>query len=209
MSITEAAAVPQLTPQKSPWNVPCGFSTYELTQTLQGPILGGDGQPVDYGPRVYHWGLQHIYDDGTVRIAIRPGNRETYSAAGYYMSIESLAGKPGQQFSDVHAALAAAAAELRKWPYYREALAGGATNRHPQGEFRWPLHERRDRALVTHPDRQDHGTVVDSSGPAWTPNELTTEPPDAGMVKVRWSNSADATQLYWEYAAELQPAEMR
>lgn len=64
-------------------------------------------------------------------------------------------------------------------------------------------------AFVTHPDRDDHGTVVDSNAPAWTPNELTIDPPDAGMVKVRWSDSADPTQLYWEYAAELRPAEVR
>lgn len=66
--------------------------------------------------------------------------------------------------------------------------------------------DAKKRAFVTHPDRQDHGTVVNSSEPAWTPNDLTTEPPDAGMVKVRWLDSADATQLYWEYAAELRPA---
>lgn len=65
------------------------------------------------------------------------------------------------------------------------------------------------QAFVTHADRQEHGTVVDTSAPAWTPNELTTEPPDAGMVKVRWSDSADTSQLYWEYAAELRPAEDR
>lgn len=124
MSITEGAM-----PQKSPWSVPLGFSTYELTQTLPGPILGGDGQPVDYGPRVYHWGIQHIYDDGTVRIVVRPGDRDTYAAAGYYMSIESLAGEPGQRFSNVHAALAAAATELRKLPHYRQALAADATSR--------------------------------------------------------------------------------
>lgn len=131
MPITERATA-QLTPQQSPWSVPFGFSTYELTQTLHGPILGGDGQPVEYSPRVYHWGIQHIYDDGTVRIVVRPGDRETYSAPGYYMSIESLAGEPGQQFSNVHAALAAAATELRKIPHSRRALAAHAgTHKEP------------------------------------------------------------------------------
>jgi hypothetical protein len=56
----------------------------------------------------------------------------------------------------------------------------------------------RKRAFVTHPDRDDHGTVADSNAPAWTPNELTIDPPDTGMVKVRWFDSADPTQLYWE-----------
>lgn len=49
---------------------------------------------------------------------------------------------------------------------------------------------------VKHPDRDDCVTVVVGSASAWTPNELTVDPPDAGMVKVRWSDSADRTQLY-------------
>lgn len=61
------------------------------------------------------------------------------------------------------------------------------------------------RAFVTHPDRPDHGVVTDSDSPAWTPNELTANPPDVGMVRVRWSDSVDAAQLYWEYAGELLP----
>lgn len=125
MPIAEGAQ-PQLTPHDCPWSVPFGFSTYELTQTLEGPILCNDGQQVDHGPRTYRWGIQHIYDDGTVRIVVRPGDRETYSAAGYYMSIETLAGGPGQHFSNVHAALSAAATELRKWPHYRDSAADTA-----------------------------------------------------------------------------------
>ncbi len=58
---------------------------------------------------------------------------------------------------------------------------------------------------VTHPDRKDSGVVVDNSAPAWTPNELAVEPPAPGMVKVRWLDSVDPTQLYWEYADELRP----
>ena len=58
-------------------------------------------------------------------------------------------------------------------------------------------------AGVTHPDRDDTGTVIDSGDPAWTPNELTDTAPAADMVKVRWSDSVDPTQLYWEYSAEL------
>lgn len=59
--------------------------------------------------------------------------------------------------------------------------------------------------VLMHPERDDCGTVVDSVNPAWTPNVPTATPPDAGMVKVRWSDSADPTQLYWEYLAELRP----
>lgn len=57
--------------------------------------------------------------------------------------------------------------------------------------------------VVTHPDREGTGIVVNSDGQAWTPNDLTAAPPAAGMVKVRWSDSVDPTQLYWEYFAEL------
>ncbi len=60
--------------------------------------------------------------------------------------------------------------------------------------------------VVTHPDRGDVGRVVDTARPAWTPNELTVQAPAAGMVKVCWSDSADRTQLYWEYSAELREA---
>lgn len=58
---------------------------------------------------------------------------------------------------------------------------------------------------VVHPDRDDSGLVVAGGAPAWTPNELAVDPPDAGMVKVRWSDSADRAALYWEYVAELRP----
>lgn len=111
-----------LTPCQASWSVPFGFATYELTQTVDGPIIAGDGQ-IDHGPRTYNWGIQHVYDDGTLRIVVRPGDRETYSASGYYMAIETLAGQPGRQFSNVHAALAAARDELLRWPNYRRALA--------------------------------------------------------------------------------------
>lgn len=62
-------------------------------------------------------------------------------------------------------------------------------------------------AAVTHPDHTDVGTVIDSAAPAWTPNDLTFDAPDDGMVKVRWADSADPTQLYWEYLAELRAVE--
>lgn len=59
------------------------------------------------------------------------------------------------------------------------------------------------RAAVTHPERDAPGTIVDTNAAAWTPNDLTVTPPDAGMVKVRWPDGADPTQLYWEYLHEL------
>jgi hypothetical protein len=59
---------------------------------------------------------------------------------------------------------------------------------------------------VTHPDRDDYGTIVVGGAPAWTPNELTVDAPDVGMVQVRWSDSVDRTQPYWEYAVELRAA---
>ncbi|WP_156751367.1 hypothetical protein [Mycobacterium sp. 1245111.1] len=62
-------------------------------------------------------------------------------------------------------------------------------------------------SLVTHPERDSAGTIVDQPDtPAWTPDELTGVPPAAGMVKVRWSDSADPAALFWEYSHELCPA---
>lgn len=61
------------------------------------------------------------------------------------------------------------------------------------------------RTLVTHPDRgAELGTVSTAGRAAWTPNDLTTAPPDAGMVKVHWHDSFAPESLYWEYAQELQ-----
>ena len=64
-------------------------------------------------------------------------------------------------------------------------------------------HSARAHHVVTHSDRDDCGTVVDSVNPAWAPDELAVTAPAPGMVKVRWSDSADPTQLYWEYLDEL------
>jgi hypothetical protein len=117
-----------LTSCKSPWEVPEGFASYEFTQEFHGVIGYKKGQPI-YGDAVYHWGVQHIYDDGELRIVVRPGNRERYSCGGYYMEIESLAGKPGQQFPNVESALAAAHDELIRWPRYREMISAAAVAR--------------------------------------------------------------------------------
>jgi len=62
-------------------------------------------------------------------------------------------------------------------------------------------------SLVTHPERDSPGTIVHQpDAPAWTPNELTATPPDVGMVKVSWSDSADPAALFWEYSHELRTA---
>lgn len=61
------------------------------------------------------------------------------------------------------------------------------------------------RTQVTHPERGDEqGTVRAGRRAAWTPNDLTTNAPDAGMVKVHWHDSFDPECLHWEYAHELQ-----
>ncbi|MBE7194410.1 MAG: hypothetical protein INR66_18245 [Gordonia polyisoprenivorans] len=45
------------------------------------------------------------------------------------------------------------------------------------------------------------GTVVrDDRRYAWTPNDLTNEAPDTGMVRVHWDGDQ---ALHWEYWAEL------
>ena len=62
-------------------------------------------------------------------------------------------------------------------------------------------------SVVTHAERDSAGTIVHQPDmPAWTPDELTLTPPDAGMVKVRWSDSVDPAALFWEYSHELRPA---
>lgn len=61
------------------------------------------------------------------------------------------------------------------------------------------------RTRVTHPERgNEQGTVSAARRAAWTPNDLTAEAPDAGMVKVHWHESFDPQSLHWEYAHELQ-----
>lgn len=61
---------------------------------------------------------------------------------------------------------------------------------------------------VTHPERHDIGTVIhDDRRKAWTPDTLTATAPDAGMVRVRWSDSFDPTALFWEYERELIPTD--
>lgn len=52
---------------------------------------------------------------------------------------------------------------------------------------------------VRHADRREDGIIVQRVA-AWTPNELTTYAPDAGMVQVNWDGER---QPHWEYYAEL------
>jgi hypothetical protein len=76
------------------WEVPEGFETFDIVQVV--------------GDLEYHFGAAHVYDDGKTRVVVRPGNREWYGPGrGFYMEIETLIGNPGQQFSNVHAALRA------------------------------------------------------------------------------------------------------
>ena len=44
--ISGAQEAEALTPAQSPREVPFGMSTYELTQTVEGPTFGGDGHVV-------------------------------------------------------------------------------------------------------------------------------------------------------------------
>lgn len=60
-----------------------------------------------------------------------------------------------------------------------------------------------DGVRVTHENRPDLGVVTVCPAPAWTPDELTVNPPAPDMVKVRWSDSVDRSALFWEYVAEL------
>ncbi|KXO90952.1 Uncharacterised protein (plasmid) [Tsukamurella tyrosinosolvens] len=63
----------------------------------------------------------------------------------------------------------------------------------------------REPRHVTHPERPGQtGTVIrDDRRKAWTPDDLTADAPDAGMVRVRWSDSFDPQALFWEYEREL------
>jgi len=98
------------------WEVPAGFSTFGVVQKFDGPLIGTGGKVV-YRSREYHWGVGHIAslpDGGTLTVA--PGDLNTYSAPGYFLAAYDTAGRWlwGQNFSNVHAALSAGRAELRK-----------------------------------------------------------------------------------------------
>lgn len=89
-------------------HVPEGFVTSELVQHLDGPFHHGDGR-IEQGSLTLRWGLQHIYDDGHLRVVVRRGDRDNYdSTRGCYLDIQTMAGRPGQRFDDIGEALSAA-----------------------------------------------------------------------------------------------------
>lgn len=98
------------------WDVPAGFETFEVVQTLDGPLLNGAGEVAASGPAEYHYGVGHRTQlpDGSWLI-VRPGNSDHYAAPGYFLAAYSAAGAWlwGHQFEVVEAALAAAGTELR------------------------------------------------------------------------------------------------
>lgn len=95
--------------------LPEGFVTTEIIETFTGMIQrrGPDGNyTAEYGTITTNYGFQHTYDDGELRITVTPGDRETYTGPGWYVSIESMLGKPGRQLPDEASALAHAANEV-------------------------------------------------------------------------------------------------
>lgn len=91
------------------WEVPPGFETFDVVQHV--------------GEAAHRHGVAHVYDDGVDAVIVRPGNRDHYGTGGYYMSIESMTGKPGQHFDNVHAALSAARAWVLERRHARRVAA--------------------------------------------------------------------------------------
>lgn len=95
--------------------VPEGFITTDIIHTFTGMIhrRGPNGNyTAEHGTITDNYGHQHTYDDGELRITVSPGDRETYTGPGWYVSIETMAGKPGRQCPDEASALAHAANEV-------------------------------------------------------------------------------------------------
>ena len=68
-----------------------------------------EGQLVSHivaADEVRDFGTQHVYENGDVRAIVRPGDRESYIAGGFWFEIETLAGNPGQVFDNEADALA-------------------------------------------------------------------------------------------------------
>lgn len=76
------------------WEVPAEFVTFNIVQR--------------FDERVYRFGVAHVYDDGINRIVVTPGNDGLYTASGYFIRIETMAGTPGRWCSNVHEALSEA-----------------------------------------------------------------------------------------------------
>lgn len=111
------------------WDVPAGFTTFEVTRHFVGPVIDANGDPT-YGPREHHFGVGHSADlPGGGRLTVTPGDHDTYTAGGYYLAAYDAGGTWlwGQRFSNVHAALSAGRSQLRK------ASAMSTVNRVPYG----------------------------------------------------------------------------
>ncbi len=105
------------------WEVPPGFTTFEIVERIQGPIRGTDGT-VSYGARDYCYGVghtAHLPHGG--RLTVTPGDRNSYTAAGYYLAAyDSLDNWVwGQRFPNVHAALSEGRSHLRVAEYLYNA----------------------------------------------------------------------------------------
>lgn len=101
------------------WEVPPGFTTFEVVERIEGPLLDVDGT-LTYGPRDHHYGVghtAHLPHGG--RLTVAPGDRNSYTAPGYYLAAHDALDNWvwGQRFPNVHAALAAGRSQLRAAEY--------------------------------------------------------------------------------------------
>lgn len=87
------------------------ITTAALTTTIAAPFMSYarvNGELVGTlvtEDQTTHYGTQYIFDNGTDRAVVRPGDRSSYTAEGFYFEIETLAGKPGQVFATLNEAL--------------------------------------------------------------------------------------------------------
>lgn len=95
---------------------PIGFHVLRVVERLEGPVLDAEGN-LTYGPRDHHFGVghtAHLPHGG--RLTITPGDRESYTAAGYYLAAYDALDNWlwGQRFPNVDAALVAGGGQLRE-----------------------------------------------------------------------------------------------
>ena len=105
------------------WEVPPGFTTFEIVERIQGPILGTDGT-VTYGARDHRYGVGHTaHLPYGGRLTVTPGDRNSYTAAGYYLAAYDALDNWvwGQRFPNVHAALSEGRSQLRVAEYLYNA----------------------------------------------------------------------------------------
>jgi hypothetical protein len=105
------------------WPVPPGFTTFEIVERIQGPILGTDGT-VSYGAQDHRYGVghtAHLPHGG--RLTVTPGDRNSYTAAGYYLAAYDALDNWvwAQRFSNVQPALAEGRSQLRVAEYLYNA----------------------------------------------------------------------------------------